>query len=433
MAVKNGNDLVSSVIDNIPLGMYYYAIPRNKVYETNYLGFVNNIESLTFNPFLEIDDIALVIECSFDSDKYGKPNGEIPKCYRIATLDTIEKELGAIKLFKNKGENIGQIDEPRLQAFPFRYFLVTDYINNPLLIKPELVESSDNQLHVSVRTCSLSQQTKYNIYVENYKGDRIGNLNGMVNSNPFMLPVTSSAYSQFLATSSSQFAQGNINAMLENDLSLKQGNENLALNYRIGNAQNNLSLMNTIATGITQALGGNLGGIGSILGAGATYGLNKSILNAQTGLNSSHLAEQNRMTDYEISSMASAKINDMINTPNSIKTTGNDSLFNLVNSRRKVDVIEYGLDGRTHDRILDYLTKYGYKVNSWQFLTDCLNSRLYFNFVKTTVCNIKGNKVPNEYLEEIKEIFNRGVTIWHGENAKVNHYSFEQMFNNREV
>lgn len=433
MAIKNGNDLVSSVIDSLPLGLYYYAIPRNKVYETNYLGFVNNIESLTYNPFLEIDDIFHVIECSFDSDKYGKPNGSIPKCYRIATLDTIEKELGTIKLFNNKGENTNLIDEPRLQAYPFRYFLVTDYINNPLLIRPELIESFDNQVHVCVRTCSLSQQTKYNIYVENYKGDGIGNLNGMVNSNPFMLPVTSSAYAQFLATSSSQFAQGNINAMLENDLTLKQGNENLALNYRIGNAQNNLSLANSIVGGLTQALGGNLGGIGSMLGAGASYGLNKAILNAQTGLNSSHLAEQNSMTEYEISSMASAKINDMINTPNSIKTSGNDSLFNLVNSQRKVDIIEYGLDDRTEARILDYITKYGYKVNSWEYLSDCINSRHYFNFVKTNVCNVKGSKVPNEYLEEIKEIFNRGVTIWHGENAKVNHYSVEQMYKNREV
>ena len=39
--------------------------------------------------------------------------------------------------------------------------------------------------------------------------------------------------------------------------------------------------------------------------------------------------------------MAQAKITDMINTPNSIKTSGNDTLFNLVNSNQKIDIIKY--------------------------------------------------------------------------------------------
>lgn len=51
MAIKVGNDVGTSVIESIPLGVYYYAIPHNKTYESNYLGFVNTIEGLTYNPF----------------------------------------------------------------------------------------------------------------------------------------------------------------------------------------------------------------------------------------------------------------------------------------------------------------------------------------------------------------------------------------------
>ena len=31
MAIKVGNDIGTSVIESIPLGVYYYAIPNNKL------------------------------------------------------------------------------------------------------------------------------------------------------------------------------------------------------------------------------------------------------------------------------------------------------------------------------------------------------------------------------------------------------------------
>lgn len=432
MAIKVGNDIGTSVIESIPLGVYYYAIPHNKTYESNYLGFVNTIEGLTYNPFLELSDIFNVIECNFDTDKYGKPNGSIPKCYRIFSLESIEKDLGNVQLFSYDGQVTNKIDEPRLQAYPFRYFLITDYMNSPLLIRPELVDSNDNRLRVKVKTCAISQQTKYNIYVENYKGDSEGNLNGMVNSCPMMLPVTSSAYAQFLATSSATFSQGNINAMLENDLSLKQGLASNNLKYQQGTASNLISGISSGFGALGSLLGGNIGGaISGAIGVGGAM-VNQHFNTLTNQLANSQLNERNKLTDFEISTMANAKITDMINTPNSIKTSGNDSIFNLINSNRKVDIIEYGLDDRTESRLIDYFAKYGYRYNKWDFIE--LNSRKYFNFIKTDVCNIHGENIPNEYLEEIKNIFNRGVTIWHVDNgATPSRYTFEQLYNNKEV
>ena len=38
----------------------------------------------------------------------------------------------------------------------------------------------------------------------------------------------------------------------------------------------------------------------------------------------------------------------------------------------------------------------------------------YFNYIKTSVCNIASTStIPLEYLEEIKDIFNSGITFWH--------------------
>ena len=62
--------------------------------------------------------------------------------------------------------------EPRVLCYPFRYFLISDYSSNPMLIKPERIEDNGtNQFKVMVKTTAISSESKYNIYVENYKYD----------------------------------------------------------------------------------------------------------------------------------------------------------------------------------------------------------------------------------------------------------------------
>ena len=109
MSITVGDERKTSTINNLPIGFYYYLIPKNKINSATYLGFVDTIQSLTFNPFIEETDINSVVECSFNSDKYGIPDGGIPKCYRIESFDYIEKELGNIELFKKKTEYDWQI------------------------------------------------------------------------------------------------------------------------------------------------------------------------------------------------------------------------------------------------------------------------------------------------------------------------------------
>lgn len=61
-------------------------------------------------------------------------------------------------------------------------------------------------------------------------------------------------------------------------------------------------------------------------------------------------------------------------------------------------------------KIDNYFSMYGYLVNDLHIPN--LNSRPNWNFIKTIGCNLVGN-IPNIYLEELKSIFNNGVTIWH--------------------
>lgn len=429
MSIISGNDIESSIMGNIPVGLYYYCIPREKINSATYLGFVDTIQSLTYNPFIEVDDMSTIVECSFDSDRYGSPKGGIPKCYRMSGFDTIDKQLYELNTFPDSDSGLPTF-EPKLYTFPFRYFMITDYMNTPLVVKPELCENKT--LKLRVKATNIATESKYNLYVNGYKGDYNGNLNGIVNNSPLMLPVLSSAYSQFLATSSASFNQGNINAMLENDLTLKQGLATNSLNYRQNTTNNYMQGLTSGLGAIASLFSLNFGGVVNGAMGVAQAGINQHFNTLSNNLNNSQLKEKNKLSNFEVSSMANAKTTDLINTPNSIKTTGNDTLFNLVNSNRKIDIIEFGLDFRYKHRIYDYFVKYGYKVNKWEKIN--VNSRRYFNFIKTNTCNIVSDEIPHEYLEEIKDIFNRGVTIWHVDNgANVGDYSVSQLKGNVEV
>lgn len=58
----------------------------------------------------------------------------------------------------------------------------------------------------------------------------------------------------------------------------------------------------------------------------------------------------------------------------------------------------------------DYFSIFGYKTN--EVKVPNLTGRQNWNYVKTIDCNIIGN-FPQDDLQEIKDMFNNGLTIWH--------------------
>lgn len=58
----------------------------------------------------------------------------------------------------------------------------------------------------------------------------------------------------------------------------------------------------------------------------------------------------------------------------------------------------------------DYWTAFGYKVNTLKVPN--ITGRRYWNYVHTVGANIEGN-IPQGDMDEIKSLFDRGITIWH--------------------
>ena len=177
-------------MNNLPLGYYYYYIPANDLQYGKFLGVCDAIESLTYNAFLT-DDNVTYIEATYDKDRYGTINSGTCTVRRIMSASEIQEELSnSIDIFNR--------DTPyyiKLQLYPYTYYLITDYMNEPLLVKPQLVYNTDNKLIIKIETTAISG--RYRLYVENNKNDSSGKLEGIINNMTYQLPVTSSAYSQF--------------------------------------------------------------------------------------------------------------------------------------------------------------------------------------------------------------------------------------------
>lgn len=64
-------------------------------------------------------------------------------------------------------------------------------------------------------------------------------------------------------------------------------------------------------------------------------------------------------------------------------------------------------------KIIDeYFTRFGYKTNLTKVPN--INGRTYFNYVQIADSEVIGyGEVPNKYMDEINNIFRKGVTIWH--------------------
>lgn len=76
---------------------------------------------------------------------------------------------------------------------------------------------------------------------------------------------------------------------------------------------------------------------------------------------------------------------------------------------------------REYAKIIDdFFSMFGYKVDSLKVPN--LNTRPNWNYVKTIGMNIEGN-IPQKDIEQIKDIFNNGVTLWHNPSTFLNYDS----------
>lgn len=387
-----GNTYASS-IGFVEGGVYFYYLndkiikamvnTKEKKRQMCIIPPVDAIQSVNLMPYLRGEDVSSQL-ITFDKSRMPIPTDEgqfmtastLPRVKKI-TLE--KKQVGAFYRYK-KNPNIKErhySNESKLQFFPYTYGIIADGISTPMEFRYEYIENGFNVGQVYLYQ-KLTNQGTYFMSIEDYKGDKIGTLEGSFSNSTPNLPIVSSAYVNFMSSNQAQ-----------NKMQIVNG----ALN----------GVKSTMMSGVQIATGDIMGGVSSL---------------ADGAINSS----------MQIGN-AMAQRTDAKTTPNTLKDTGGDILLkSFVNngylSHYRMDITE------TYKIMLgDYFAMYGYKQN--KVMKPDINSRYYYNYIKTVDINIKGNGIPKEHFNKLKNIYNNGTTIWHIDNDEViiNDYSMD----NKEV
>ena len=135
--------------------------------------------------------------------------------------------------------------------------------------------------------------------------------------------------------------------------------------------------------------------VGTMVGVGVAMAVNPSVaLLGGVGIISDLLQEKEKREKSPIQAKGNVNVGDVTYSSGMNKFT-----YSQMSCR-----YEYA------KRIDDYFSTFGYKVNEVKIPNT--TGRLNWNYVKTVDCNFEGD-IPQIYLNKIKEIFNKGITLWH--------------------
>lgn len=379
----------------LPCALYFYylndQLPEWSADESSaILGNCPAIQSIQYVPFLKPMDME-INSVEYDSVRFGsleeiRPSLQTtPLVYRIKSLLTETKTLGTFACYtpsKTIGGDTNWRNESRLYNYPYSFGMLTDNLNTPIEIQYHLCTSNTNTIKVK---STISDRCSYGIFVEGYKGDTNGKMESMVSGDAHELPCSSSAYGQWYASNKNQ---------------VKQNVQNMASDSFIQNAS--LQKQN-MADMVGQASGLSLNPL-SIIGVGANM-YNSALQNnlAQT---------MNTKGVQNAIQMNMSTTRDLKSTPSTMLSMGSDVYYGLANGDKKVNLYRFGLTENYYNRLGYYFTLFGYKQSKVMQVNT--RNRNYFNYIKTIGVNLKALEgIPRNYLEELKSIYDNGVTIWH--------------------
>lgn len=97
-------------------------------------------------------------------------------------------------------------------------------------------------------------------------------------------------------------------------------------------------------------------------------------------------------------------------TPDSVKGNSNTGDFNFTVGKTVFTAYRMSVKREYIQLIDNFFSMFGYKVNT--FGIPHITGRRYWNYVKTGQVDITGN-IPQDDMNEIKKLFNTGITFWH--------------------
>jgi hypothetical protein len=343
-------------------------------------GAINNIVSLYITDYIGVN---LAVDGSgtitFPSSQFVNVNimYEAPGTTVDSYLNTIfvkgvnQYEAKAVT-YTNKYADYRTVKESKLLMHPYTTLLLDDLKGNRQTLKNEYIKGDD--LIINVRG-SLGTSNKTSYSIDNYQViDNIEpadlfltNLeNAVLNNNPNDLPILTDMLGAFL--------QGNRNS-IQNQL-----NSTIFSGY--------MNTMSGVISGASSAATGNAQGVVSS-GMGIANGMANTYFQTQGMI---------------------AKQQDINNTPPSLSKMGSNTYFDYGHNLSGLYLIKRQITPEYQKKLEDFFNIFGYKKNEVKLPN--FHTRQNWNYVQTAGCVITGN-FNNEDLQELKSVFDNGITLWH--------------------
>lgn len=257
--------------------------------------------------------------------------------------------------------------ESKLLCAPYRYNLLTDWRNEPIILKNEYMPVDKLAVKYSM---ALSHNVPFRFWVEGYKNDPEGRYTSLMQPLAPEFPILNDAYYTY---------------MLQNKNTIQANLTNALIGAGTG-----------VVTGaISGATGGAIAGpYGALAGAaiGAVSGAAGGVINVSSLIRSEN-----------------AKQADLRAKPDTI-VNSNDSTFNIVDKNVDVNFYRMKICCENEEILAEIFNMYGYKVNRVDVPN--IRSRSRFNYLQVYGANISGD-ISQIYIEQIKNIFMNGITVWH--------------------
>jgi hypothetical protein len=345
-------------------------------------GAINNIVSIYITDYIGVN---LAVDGSgtltFPSSQFVNVNimYQAPGTTTDSYLNTIfvkeikQYEAKAVS-YTNKYADYRTVKESKLLMFPYTTLLLDDLKGNRQTLKNEYIKGDD--LIINVRG-SLGTSNKTSYSIDNYQvKDNIepadlflSNLeNAVLNNNPNDLPILTDMLGAFL--------QGNRNS-IQNQL-----NSTIFSGY--------MNTMSGVISGASSAVTGNAQGVVSS-GMGIVGGMANTYFQTQGMI---------------------AKQQDINNTPPSLSKMGSNTYFDYGYNLSGLYLIKRQITPEYQKKLEDFFNIFGYKKNEVKIPN--FHTRQNWNYIQTSGCVITGN-FNNEDLQELKSVFDNGITLWHSD------------------
>lgn len=268
------------------------------------------------------------------------------------SYDMTQKDIGGVWKWQNEG---------KCHLYPYSYFMYTDGFCEPLVIFPQFVPY-DSTYKLTIRQY-LNMNGIYQLSLNGYRGDYIGMFHG-VQCQGITIPTAQSSYVDW-----------------------KIANKNQRIINYVGQGINTVSgIVSGAMTG--GVVGGITGGVSGIMGIANSIAGEKDMQNQPNAI-------INQNSDFSFGMQF-----NMLGDETSATHERGLGLRQIHYRYREADMERIGL-------MFHY---YGTKQN--KLATPNIHSRKYFNYLKGDI-HLKGQSIPKQHLNQLKQIFTQGATIWH--------------------